>query len=363
MRMGIAVVAATCTLAAVGPAVGDTYVHVTDGTAWQLNGVNAPYFYARPESSVVGAAFDSSGRLWLARDSGDDSCTLTSPDAPDALISPRDLAYPGGTRFRNIRLCEPAQGPGNSLMVEGHNGSQGSAVTWQMNLDTLALRRIAYGSQPAIGPGGRFADIQHTYQSGSRVTVWDALAMGWITRPGTIRRAVPRPRSYSSPGAYWQGPSFAPDGRLAVARSGRPVVGRPGRWTAVGRSGMGAQTTAWDSAGDLFVVGNSNTSATLWRIPGGRPGSPVNMVTESEPISALAIGPDASPAVGTVPSVVGSSVSAAEATLDAAGFTLSPTQGSTDADSSPRVGTVVAQTPAAGTTASLRNPVALTVQE
>ena len=363
MRIGIAVAAATCTLAVVAPAFGDTYVYVSDGTAWQLNGMDTPYFYARPESSLVGAAFDSSGRLWLASDSGDGDCTLTSPDAPDVSISPGDLAYPGGTRSKNIRLCEPAQGPGNSLLVEGHNGSLGSAVTWQMNLDTLALRRIAYGSQPAVGPGGRFADIQHTYESGGRVTVWEALATGWVGRPRSIRRAVARPRSYSSPGSFWQGPSFAADGRMAVARGGRPVVGRPGRWTTVGRRGMGAQDTAWDSAGDLYVVGNGASSATLWRIAGGRPGPANDLITEREPISALAIGPDASASVGTVPSVVGSSVGAAEAALDAAGFTLNPTQGSTDASASPSTGTVIAQTPAAGTTAPLRNPVVLTVQE
>lgn len=359
-----AALGALATGAVAGSAAADTYVYVSDGTAWQLNGKESDTFLARPESDVLGAAFDETGRLWIAQSAGDDeTCVLTSPDAPGVEIRPGDLAYPGGTRTKNIRMCEPVRGPGNSLLVEGHNGSLGSVVTWQMNLDTYALRRIAPGYQPAVGPGGRFATVRHTYESRGKVTVWEALNTGSVFRPASIRRAVPRPRSYSSPGSYWQGPSFAPDGRLAVARSGRPVVGRPGAWAAVGSRGMGAHRTAWDSTGDLYVIGSTGQQATLEQIPGGHAGPTSRWISESSGISALAIGPDSSAATATVPSVVGEPVTSARSILGASGFTLDDTQAPGDPSRSPESGTVVTQSPAPGSVAARRNPVMLIVQE
>ena len=343
-------------------ASADTYVYASDGYAWQMEGAGTGTFWRRPESNVLGAAFDSNGRLWLAQNPvGDLNCLLTSPDAPDISIVPQDLAYPGGTRSRNIHLCEPARGPGNSLFVEGHNGTQGSAVVWQLDLGNFAIKRIVYGSQPALGPAGQLAVIQHTYERSGKVTVWDSLAVGPLQSPRKIRRAVPRPRTYSSPGTYWAGPSYGPGGRFAVARDGRPLVGRPGAWSAVGRRGMNVSGTAWDSVGDLYVVGNSSSGGTIQRIAGGRPGSPETWTEESESITALAIGPDASSATAPVPSVVGMSVSDAQAGLAAAGFTLSGTRDPTDPDRTPSTGTVSSQSPPAGALASRRNLVTLTV--
>jgi len=346
------------------PALGDTYVYVSDGNAAQLNGKDSPSFWWRPEEDVMGAAFDSSGRLWLAEKLNGFSCQLVSPDAPDIVITPNDLVYPGGTRFRNVHLCAPQTGPNESLLVDGDNGTMGSSVVWKLDLGTFGVRRITYGYLPALGPGGRLAVIQHTYEpfrGVNSVTVWESLALGQAARPSSIRRVVPVPRRYSSPGTAWGAPSFSPSGTLAVARDTRVLVGRPGAWTAVGRRGISTNATAWDSDGDLYVA-SGTAHGSLVRIPGGRPGPTDLWSTEPKPISTIAIGPDTSPTERAVPSVVGQGVDAAEAILSQAGFTLSGTQAAGNPDASPDSGVVVAQSPSAGSLAPLRDLILLTVQ-
>ena len=98
------------------------------------------------------------------------------------------------------------------------------------------------------------------------------------------------------------------------------------------------------------------------RIPGGRPGPTDLWTTESQPITAIAIGPDASPTERAVPSVVGQHVGAAEAVLNEAGLTLNDTQAADDPNATPNTGRVIAQTPSAGPLAALRDPILLTVQ-
>ena len=90
-------IATPAALAAIAtPALADTDVYVSGGTASQLNGKEAPTFWERPEEQVQGAAFDTTGRLWLSEQLGNSGCQLVSPDAPDITITPSDLVYPGG---------------------------------------------------------------------------------------------------------------------------------------------------------------------------------------------------------------------------------------------------------------------------
>ncbi len=275
---------------ATASARADTYIYVDNGTAWQLNGANSPTFQKRPERDVQAAAFDGSGRLWLSSTYTGQDCVLTSPSFPHVSIVPSDLAYPGGTRFRNIHLCSLGAGPGDSLFVQGDNGTLGSSVVWQLNTSTLALRRITAGAEGSVSPSGIFAARRHTYFRWPRTGTWEALIAGPLSRPSRIKPVVRAPRQRSSDPQVWNSPAFARDGRLAVSRDGRVVVGGPGHWTAVGPRGRSASMNAWDSSGDLFTV-TTYPCCTLTRIPGGAPG-PTDDMIDGTNITSLAIGPD-----------------------------------------------------------------------
>lgn len=289
----LAVVAATACLVIATEGAADSYIYVEDGVAWQLNGADATDFLRRPEQDVRGVAFDGAGHLWVSTAWGDEDCMLSSPNFPGVQITTDDLAYPGGTKAKNIHLCWIGQGPGESLLVDGDYGSAGSSVIWQFNTRSLALRRIAPGLRGAASPRGAFAASRHTYFRYPRVGTWDALTLGWLDRPSSIRTAVRAPRERSSDTQMWTSPAFSASGRLAVSRDGRAVVGKPGAWTAVGPRGKSIGSMAWDSGGDLFAV-TTYPCCSLIRIPQGRPGpTEVWIDGDGEYMNSLAIGPQA----------------------------------------------------------------------
>ncbi len=260
---------------------------------------------ARPETGVSRAAFDGTGRLWLATRRGEEGCSLTSPDQPTSEISFDSVSFVPQARRGGYNGCGIATAPGAALLFDSDDGTAASSSIWRLDLASLQARVVHGGLTGVSSVDGRVAISQYRYYRGGR-GAYTTLLLGGLERGEPIRAAVHQAlRSERDRIPGWYSPSFAPDGRLAAVRylkNGRSqlVVGGPGAWRAVWRPSraLGIRQTGWSQGGDLLVIAGTRADRSqLYFLPGGTPGTAQQLYPD---VASFTLGPDRPPLPSTV---------------------------------------------------------------